>query len=324
MTAARELHTGTVLATELRPAHTHWTRLRGLLGTRRLEPGQGLWLRPCRQVHTIGMRYPIDVAFLDAEYRVVRAISGLSPGRVSPRVADATSVLELPPGTIARSRLAPGAQLAIDGDLPSPSSRAQGVAAILCNLVIASLYGFFAAAHVTVARTRGEWATTLPIIAQELLLVALFLTRRRATTNSARPLEWAVGVAGTVLPLLLRPTAAASSFVWLGQSLQFLGVVAAVIALAFLGRSIGVVPANRGVKTAGPYLLVRHPMYAAYLVSYTGYLICYPDPRNGLLLATTLAAVVLRARFEERFLSRDPLYQDYLQRVRWRFVPFVL
>ena len=115
MYRVHELTRGQVLAERLRPAHTHWTRLRGLLGTRSLPEGDGLWIRPCRQVHMFGMRYPIDVVFVDADQRVVGLTSDLQPGRVSPKFAGTTSVLELPAGTIVRTGLAVGTQLAIDG-----------------------------------------------------------------------------------------------------------------------------------------------------------------------------------------------------------------
>jgi hypothetical protein len=108
-----EAASGRVIAERLRTAHTHWTRLRGLLGTRSLPSGDGLWIRPCRQVHMFGMRYAIDVVFLDDGHRVVGLVSGLAPGRVSPKVREATSVLELPAGTIARHGLAAGARLEI-------------------------------------------------------------------------------------------------------------------------------------------------------------------------------------------------------------------
>jgi hypothetical protein len=115
MYRARDTATGVVLAERLRAAHTHWTRLKGLLGTRSLDPGDGLWLKPCNQVHMIGMRYAIDVVFLDKDHRVVRAISGLQPGTISPKMAGAASVLELPVGTLLRADLREGAQIEIAG-----------------------------------------------------------------------------------------------------------------------------------------------------------------------------------------------------------------
>ncbi len=115
MMCARKVEGGAVVAHHLRPAHTHWTRLKGLLGTKSLEEGHGLWIKPCNQVHMFFMKYAIDVVFIDEDHRVVRLVEGLAPGKISPKVADAQSVIELPVGTIARAGLAEGASLAIDG-----------------------------------------------------------------------------------------------------------------------------------------------------------------------------------------------------------------
>ena len=64
---ARDAASGVILAERLRAADTHWSRLKGLLGTRSLEAGDGLWLKSCRQVHMIGMRYAVDL-MRDAYY----------------------------------------------------------------------------------------------------------------------------------------------------------------------------------------------------------------------------------------------------------------
>src|SRR5262245_29428754 len=118
MRRRHDLHRATVggrlVVDRLRPAHTHWTRLRGLLGTRRLEDGEGLWIKPSNQVHMFGMRYAIDVVFLDDAGRVLHVVHALQPNRISPRVKGATSVLELPAGTAARVALVAGAQVEID------------------------------------------------------------------------------------------------------------------------------------------------------------------------------------------------------------------
>jgi protein-S-isoprenylcysteine O-methyltransferase Ste14 len=162
-----------------------------------------------------------------------------------------------------------------------------------------------------------------PLVAQESLLVVLFLSRRRSVAASDRLADWALAAAGTFLPLLLRPGGTPGPLAWLGEPLQFLGVAAAVLALASLGRSVGVVAANRGIKTSGLYRLVRHPAYAGYLLGYVGYVLCYPTSRNTLLVVATLLALNARAIVEERFLRHDPSYGDYLRGTRWRFVPYV-
>lgn len=324
MLRARDPARGVVLADRLRPAHSHWTRLKGLIGTRELPAGEGLWLKPCQQVHMLGMQYPLDIVFLDEGHRIVRIVKRLGPWRVSPRVGEAASVIELPAGTADRLGLEPGSALDIAGEgaLPAASASAN-IGPYLCNLALAALFGFFLAAHVDAGRKTGQWGTLTPIILQEALLVVLFLVRRVSVANSHRPWDWTVGILGTFLPFALRPTATLFPLWRVGQVLQICALTLSMTAVAFLGRSIGIVAANRGVKTAGPYAVVRHPMYAAHVVQFLGYVLSYPAPTNVLVVLVTVFALTARARAEERFLAADPAYAAYLRRVRWRLIPYV-
>ena len=316
---------GVVVADRLRSADTHWTRLRGLLGTSGLAPGDGLWIRPCRQVHMFGMRYPIDVVFLDDGLDVVHTIPALAPWAVSPRVDGATSVIELPAGTLARIGVGPGARLVIANGAsaagPAPAARGLGLRALAVNLLLAVFYAMFAAAHWDRLRETGEWGTILPIFLQETLLVVLFVIRRPSRATSSRPADWLLGVAGTFLPLLMRANTALGALAWLGRPVQIAGLLLALVAIVGLGRSFGVVAAHRGLRTDGPYRLVRHPLYAAYLITYVGYLLSYPRLVNVLIVAVTTAVMVARAVAEERLLADDPEYRAYRERTRWRFVP---
>src|SRR3989442_8068286 len=173
---ARVASRGAVLADRLRLAHTPWARLRGLLGTKGLNPGEGLWLRPCRQIHMFGMRYAVDAVFLDARQRVVRALPNFAPGRVSPHVRAAESVLELPAGTVERAGLAEGTQLVIEAEPAAPlPGRGGRLATAFSNLALAALYALFVAAHVSRARRAGNLALAghLAIIVRMTVLPGL-------------------------------------------------------------------------------------------------------------------------------------------------------
>ncbi len=87
------------------------SRLRGMLGRREPQPGEGLLLVPCRSVHMIGMRYPIDVAFLDADRRVLSIHPRLRPGPHTAGRRGACYALELPTGTLAATGTVPGNRL---------------------------------------------------------------------------------------------------------------------------------------------------------------------------------------------------------------------
>jgi uncharacterized protein len=95
---------GTKVAVRIRKADTFWKRLRGLRGRRSLPAGEALWIVPCRGVHTRGMAFPIDVAFLDASGTVVSVEENLPPGRFTSVRWKARTVLELPAGTLKDSR----------------------------------------------------------------------------------------------------------------------------------------------------------------------------------------------------------------------------
>ncbi len=74
-------------------------RMIGLLGKRKLE-GESLWILPCMGVHTFGMRFPIDVVFLDRHNRIIALKKNLPPNRLTPLYPGAKSALELPSGII--------------------------------------------------------------------------------------------------------------------------------------------------------------------------------------------------------------------------------
>lgn len=90
------------LATSLSFANTHWTRLRGLLGASASDfrNGCGLWIIPCRGVHTLAMSFPIDVVYLDDAKTIIHIEKGLQPWRFAPVRLKAASVLELPCQTV--------------------------------------------------------------------------------------------------------------------------------------------------------------------------------------------------------------------------------
>ena len=94
-------------------ADTHFARLRGLLGHLKLRNDDGLWIVPCQGIHTVGLRFPIDVVYLDASFRVVSVIEHLSPFRVAPLRRRSASVLELPTRTVFWSNTKVGDQFLI-------------------------------------------------------------------------------------------------------------------------------------------------------------------------------------------------------------------
>jgi len=85
-------------------------RMRGLLGRRPLLENQGLLLRPCSAVHTFGMRYPLDLLFLDREWRITKMVDSLNPYRMAWSFG-ASMVIEMRSGTLNQLNLTPGTRL---------------------------------------------------------------------------------------------------------------------------------------------------------------------------------------------------------------------
>ncbi len=105
----------TYLATDLVLASTHWSRFRGLMATdsSRFARGQGLWINPSHGIHTLAMRFPIDAIYLDRDRIVIHIEEELKPWRMAAVRVRASSVLELPTGTIRESLTALGDQVDI-------------------------------------------------------------------------------------------------------------------------------------------------------------------------------------------------------------------
>ena len=91
---------GTLLGTNVRLADTWWQRLRGFLLRPEPRSGEGILFTPCDAIHTLGMRFDLDVIFLDPRGDIVGVKEKLPPGKIPGRVAGARYVLELPAGTI--------------------------------------------------------------------------------------------------------------------------------------------------------------------------------------------------------------------------------
>lgn len=92
-----------LLITHGRLANTFWLRLRGLLGVAGLQQGEGLILAGEKSIHTFFMRFPIDVIYVDKDYKVIRTDPNMVPYRLGPFVGQSAYVLEMPVGTIANT-----------------------------------------------------------------------------------------------------------------------------------------------------------------------------------------------------------------------------
>ncbi len=109
--AVLDIARGTCLIPRAWLAASAWERMRGLLGRPPLQADEALWIEPCRLVHTFGMRYPLDLAFVDRSGRVCKIDRDVPPGRLAGSVA-ARSTLELKAGALTDTGLRVGDRIA--------------------------------------------------------------------------------------------------------------------------------------------------------------------------------------------------------------------
>jgi uncharacterized protein len=106
----RNTDKASLLAARVVLAGTSRDRRTGLLGKREMEDLTGMWILPCEAIHTFFMKMAIDSVFLDKQLRVTKVKANLCPFRIAVSLR-AHSVLELPPGTVLRSRTEVGDRL---------------------------------------------------------------------------------------------------------------------------------------------------------------------------------------------------------------------
>ena len=110
---ALNLTTKQKVATHLMIATTVFSRMKGLLGKNSLNQGEGLLIKPCKGVHTFGMKFPIDVIILDNDNVVIAVSKEVSPNRLTPVYRHAAAVIEVPAGTLEATTTTVGNQLEI-------------------------------------------------------------------------------------------------------------------------------------------------------------------------------------------------------------------
>ena len=157
----------------------------------------------------------------------------------------------------------------------------------------------------------------------EIVGVALILLQRRGEwTVQAFPV--AIAFLGTASALLVVPQGQRLAPDVVSMILIIAGGTIALLAKLSLGRSFGVIPANRGVKDRGVYRFVRHPMYFGYIVNHIGFLLLYFSPWNAGIYLFAWVCLWLRTKEEEKFLLNDAAYREYSAKVRSRLIPGII
>lgn len=164
----------------------------------------------------------------------------------------------------------------------------------------------------------------LILVVSELLVVVMTLFRRPAASVDRGLRARVLTTLSMLGPPLVRPAAVmALAPQLLTAVISVTGLLIVIGGKLSLGRSFGLIPANRGIISSGLYRIVRHPIYMGYIVTHVAFVIANPSAWNIVLLIAADTALMARAVCEEATLAQDPAYRSYQTKVRWRVCPGV-
>jgi protein-S-isoprenylcysteine O-methyltransferase Ste14 len=126
-----------------------------------------------------------------------------------------------------------------------------------------------------------------------------------------------------VAPAFIRAQPHATGLPLAGLTIECFGVMLSEGSRVYLGRRFGLLPANRGIVTSGPFALVRHPIYSGWFILTLGLVMAYPTLHNLLMLALTIPVMILRIDLEEQLLVQDVEYRGYCTKTKYRLIPFI-
>jgi protein-S-isoprenylcysteine O-methyltransferase Ste14 len=200
-------------------------------------------------------------------------------------------------------------------------SRRAGLIRLLANLVGACSAALFVEASLRAYLDTHRLLGAGFLVEQSWIVVA-YLIRRPARTVSRRWGDWLLAFGGTFGGVLFRPVGVHVSWgIDVGLGLQVVGLGICVVSFLALGRSFGFAAADRGLVRHGPYGVVRHPIYASYLLLQSGYLLQSLAVWNVLVMLFVTSCNIGRIRAEDRLLATNDQYGSYRTQVKWRLLP---
>lgn len=193
-----------------------------------------------------------------------------------------------------------------------------------CLDVSLATAAFGMALHSGLEAARSNSGVGVLYFVLQLQVAVLFAVRRPLLVRSSRPEASVAAVLSTVYVNAYAVAPSEPSLLsHIGLWVEFAGAMLAFTSVLALGRCFGILAAGRGVVTRGPYRIVRHPLYAAYMILDLGFLLDQPSTWNLGVCLFGLLLFVVRLHYEETVLDALPEYPTYRQNVPARLVPLV-
>ena len=161
-------------------------------------------------------------------------------------------------------------------------------------------------------------------LAGAVLMGVLSLVRVPPRTSMVNLRSILATAAMMTIPALMRPGLSSTGLMFdLAIIIELAGIAFTQASRLYLGRRFGLLPANRGIVSGGPFRLMRHPIYSGWLVLTIGYMLAYPTARNCGMFFLSLPFLVWRMDLEEEHLNDDPEYREYAAKIRYRLIPLI-
>lgn len=214
-----------------------------------------------------------------------------------------------------------GRQIKVVAGKEQPNS----VLSLMTDLVFVTITAYLLTSYASILLSP---VSLLVVIREVFISVYLLMglgflaVRRSARMFTAKKADYLYTIVGYAAPLLFQPTLY-GKFPLIGALLETGGAAFVASAFLSLNRSFGLAPQNRGIKTAGAYRFIRHPMYLGYILAEVGYVVDNFSEFNLFVLTISVLFLVLRLRAEEQLLRQDPAYRNYSRKTRWKLLPFL-
>jgi protein-S-isoprenylcysteine O-methyltransferase Ste14 len=163
-------------------------------------------------------------------------------------------------------------------------------------------------------------------IVQNLVLSGVILTRQKHQAFNRNWFHQLIAIIAffSGIAFIGQPVTAQGTALIASRIIILTANIFGIMSLINLGKSFGILIAFRRVRSDGLYSIIRHPMYATDILLRLGFVISHFNSLTAVLFVLSTSCYVYRAILEERFLSKQPDYKNYMDRVRYRFIPYLL
>ena len=196
----------------------------------------------------------------------------------------------------------------------------------LVNIAVALFFSYYIYDSIIHLATGTCLTLLIALLFRNTSITLVFLLRRPSKLTSRNVGDWIAAIGGTFITYLYTSQAKPICSFVLPTAYVVMIVTAflSTICIINLGRSFGIVPANRGVKTELLYGIVRHPLYLLYTVYDLAVISLAFSLHNCYICILHALFSYLRAKREEKILIRDRAYKEYVSKTRYMFLPGVL